>query len=365
MTKIREVLDYIESFAPLSLQESYDNAGLLIGSDLWDVTGVLICLDSTEEVLDEAVKHGCNLIIAHHPIIFSGLKKLNGKNYIERTVIKAIQKNIAIYATHTNLDNVYQGVNSMICGKLGLINRKILHHKSNQLKKLITFCPKDAAEKIRQALFDAGSGRIGNYDECSFNTEGFGTFRALDGADPYIGNLGEHHRENEVRIESIYESHLESFILSALKKTHPYEEVAYDIYSLDNQHQLVGSGMVGELKEPMDEKQFLAHIKQAMNCQVIRHTPLTGNPVNKVAVCGGSGSFLLGQAIRTEAQFFISADFKYHQFFDADQRIVVADIGHYESEQFTQHLLIDLLMKKFSTFALRLTELNTNPIRYS
>lgn len=365
MTKIRQVIDYIESFAPLSLQEPYDNAGLLVGNDSLDVTGVLVCLDSTEEIIDEAVKHGCNLIIAHHPIIFLGLKKLNGKNYIERTVIKAIQKNVAIYATHTNLDNVHNGVNDMICQRLGLVNRKILQPRPNQLKKLVTFCPKDAGEKVRQALFEAGSGRIGNYDECSFNTEGVGTFRALPGATPKVGTLNIQHHENEIRIESIYESHRESGILTALRQAHPYEEIAYDIYNLDNQHQLIGSGMVGELNEPIDEKQFISHVKLAMNCEVIRHTSLLRKPVTKVAVCGGSGSFLLNQAIRAGAQFFITADFKYHQFFDADHRIVIADIGHYESEQFTQDLLIDLLKKKFSTFALRLTELNTNPIRYS
>jgi dinuclear metal center YbgI/SA1388 family protein len=365
MTKIREVLNCIEKIAPLSLQESYDNAGLIVGDENREVTGVLICLDSTEAIVEEAIRHNCNLIVAHHPIVFSGLKKINGKNYVERTVIKAIQNNIAIYAAHTNLDNVNDGVNNIICAKLGLTNLRILQPMHGKLKKLVTFCPVDFAEKVRQALFDAGCGNIGKYDECSFNLEGTGTFRATEGANPFSGSIGTQHREKEIRIECIFESYSESAILAALRNAHPYEEVAYDIYLLENQHQQIGAGMTGELPESMDETRFIAHVKKTFNCSMIRHTALLGKEVKKVAVCGGSGSFLLNQAIRSGARFFITADFKYHQFFDADNRIVIADVGHYESEQFTQHLFLDLIKKNFSTFAIRLTELNTNPIHYS
>jgi len=364
MTLIKEVIKCIENLAPLPLQESYDNSGLIVGNEAMEVTGVMVCLDSTEAVVEEAIRHGCNLVIAHHPIVFSGIKKLNGKNYVERTVIKAIQSNVAIYAAHTNLDNVMAGVNERICRKLGLKNIRILAPKKNLLRKLVTFCPTDQAEPVRQALFDAGGGRIGKYDECSFNTEGTGTFRALKGANPHVGEIGVMHKENEIRIEIIYEATRENQLLSALKASHPYEEVAYDIYALENTYQETGSGMIGELETAMDEKPFLETLKTTMQSGCIRYTPFTGRPVKTVAVCGGSGSFLLGDAIRQGAQVFVSADFKYHQFFDADGRIVIADIGHYESEQFTRDLFVDLLKENFSTFALRLSEVKTNPVHY-
>ena len=364
MSTIKEVIQCIENVAPLPLQESYDNSGLIVGNDATEVTGVLVCLDSTEAVVEEAIRHQCNLVVAHHPIVFSGLKKINGKNYVERTIIKAIQHNIAIYAAHTNLDNVQNGVNKRICQKLGLTNTRILSPKKSQLKKLVTFCPVEQADTVRQALFAAGGGQIGNYDECSFNTEGFGTFRASGDANPFVGEKGVQHREKEIRIETLFESYREKPVLSALKASHPYEEVAYDIYPLDNVYQDVGSGMIGELESPMDEKAFLEHLKVSMMAGGIRYTPLTGLPVKKVAVCGGSGSFLLADAIRQGAQVFVSADFKYHQFFDADGRIVIADIGHYESEQFTRELFVDLLKENFSTFALRLSEVKTNPVHY-
>ena len=364
MTTIREVIKCIENIAPLSLQESYDNAGLIVGNDSVEVTGVLICLDSTEAVVEEAIKTKCNLIVAHHPIVFSGLKKINGKNYVERTIIKAIKNDIAIYAAHTNLDNVQSGVNAIICQKLGLKNTRILSPKKSLLKKLVTFCPTLHADKVRQALFAAGSGQIGNYDECSFNAEGFGTFRASADSTPFVGEKGVQHREKEIRIETIFESYRESQVLAALKESHPYEEVAYDIYLLDNFYQAVGSGMIGELETPLSEMKFIDQVKKSMNAGSIRYTPLLGGDVSTVAVCGGSGSFLLNDAIRQGAQVFISADFKYHQFFDADGRIVIADIGHYESEQFTKELFYDLLKKNFSTFALRLSEVKTNPVHY-
>ena len=364
MTLIKEVIQCIETLAPLSLQESYDNAGLILGNEATEVTGVLVCLDSTEAVVEEAIRNGCNLVVAHHPIVFSGLKKLNGKNYVERTVIKAIQNNVAIYAAHTNLDNVMAGVNERICRKLGLKNIRILSPKKNQLRKLVTFCPADKADPVRQAIFDAGGGRIGKYDECSFNTEGTGTFRALDGANPHVGKVGILHREKEIRIETIFEANRENQLIAALKAAHPYEEVAYDIYPLENSFQETGSGMIGELETAMDERPFLDGLKNALQTGCIRHTPFTGKPVRTVAVCGGSGSFLLGDAIRQGAQVFVSADFKYHQFFDADGHIVIADVGHYESEQFTRDLFVDLLKENFSTFALRLSEVKTNPVHY-
>ena len=364
MTSIKEVTGYLEAIAPLSLQESYDNSGLIVGDHSGEVKGILIALDCLEEVIDEAVKQNCNLVITHHPIVFSGLKKLNGKNYVERTVIKAVRNNIAIYAIHTNLDNVYAGVNKKICDVLGLKNLKVLSPKKNVLRKLVTFCPADNLEKVRSALFEAGCGKIGNYDEASFNISGTGTFRPLKGANPYIGQIGVLQQEPEIRIETIFPNHLESQIIAALRLAHPYEEVAYDIYSLENANQEVGSGMVGELPNEMGEMEFLEFLKISMKTKGIRHSRLINRKVKRIAVCGGSGSFLLNDAIKEEADFFVTADYKYHQFFDADGRIVIADIGHFETEQFTMDLLKELIVRNFSTFAVRLTELVTNPVHY-
>ena len=362
--KIKEVTDLIEQLAPLSYQESYDNSGLITGDENEKIKGVLICLDSTEEVVEEAISKKCNLIIAHHPVIFSGLKKLNGKNYVERTIIKAIQNNIAIYAAHTNLDHVQQGVNAKIREKIGLKNCKILSPKNNLLRKLVTFCPTDKADAVRQAMFNAGAGEIGNYDECSFNVSGTGTFKASAGTNPYVGKIGKQHKEKEEKIETVFPVYLQENILEAMFKAHPYEEVAYDIYPLENAYKQVGSGMIGELKTEMTELAFLKSLKTSMRTDCVRYTKLLNKKIRKVAVCGGSGSFLLKDAIRQGADIFVTADFKYHQFFDAESKIVVADIGHYESEQFTKDLFYELLTKNFSTFAIRLSKVNTNPINY-
>lgn len=362
--KIKEITDHLESFAPLAYQESYDNAGLITGDKNDEATGALICLDSTEEVIDEAIRKGCNLVIAHHPIVFSGLKKITGKNYVERVIIKAIRSNIAIYAAHTNLDNVHRGVNAKIAEKLGLKNTKILAPKSKLLRRLIVFCPLESANDVRQAMFDAGAGVIGEYDECSFNTEGTGTFRGSGNTDPYIGKPGVREEVREIKIETIYPAPLESKVIKALIKAHPYEEVAYDIIPLDNKFDRIGSGMVGELEEAQDERAFLEKVKKALNTGCIRYTNLLGKKVKRVAVCGGAGSFLLGDAISAGADVFITADYKYHQFFDAENKVVIADVGHYESEQYTKELFYEVINKKFSTFAVHLSETNTNPINY-
>ncbi|MCW3084457.1 MAG: NGG1p interacting factor 3 protein [Bacteroidetes bacterium] len=361
---LKEITDHLESIAPLAYQESYDNAGLICGSPDMEITAALICLDSTEDVLDEAIARGCNLVIAHHPIVFSGLKKFNGKNYVERVIIKAIRNNIAIYAAHTNLDNVSNGVNGKIAEKLGLINCSILAPQKGALKKLVVFSPESAAAEVRAALFAAGGGQIGNYDECSFNSDGTGTFRANAGANPFVGEIGKQHHEKEVKTEVIYLAHLEGKLLKAMFSVHPYEEVAYDILPLANSNQYVGSGIIGELTAETTEMDFLAGLKSVMKAQSVRYTALRDKKVKKVAICGGSGSFLLPNAIGAGADIFVTADYKYHQFFDAENRIVIADIGHYESEQFTSELFYEILNKKFSTFALHLSKINTNPINY-
>ncbi|MGH2642999.1 MAG: Nif3-like dinuclear metal center hexameric protein [Chitinophagaceae bacterium] len=362
--KIQQIIETFENFSPTLYQEHYDNAGLLTGNPDWEVINALLTLDVTESVIREAIEKGCNLVIAHHPIIFHALKKLTGSNYVERTVILAIQNNIAIYAAHTNLDNMLWGVNDMICEKLGLIHRKILSPSTATLKKLYTFAPHADAEKVRQALFDAGAGNIGNYSEASFNVLGTGTFKGNQSTHPYVGEKGIQHQESETKIEVIFPVHLEKRILKALFKVHPYEEVAYDIISLDNTNQEIGSGMIGDLEKPADEKTFLEKIKRQMKAGGIRYTPLRGKSVKKVAVCGGAGSFLLKDAIREGADMFVSADFKYHEFFDADNQIVITDIGHFESEQFTVDIFYKILTEKFTTFAPLKSESRTNPINY-
>ncbi len=362
--KIQDVITVLEDIAPPFLQESYDNAGLLTGKPDWNCTGIVITLDATEEVVLEAIEKKCNLVVAHHPIIFGGLKKINGKNYVEQTVITAIKNDIAIYAIHTNLDNVVHGVNTAIADKLGLINRSVLFPKNETLKKLYTFVPVEHAEKVRSAIFAAGGGHIGNYSECSFNSAGQGTFKAGEGTNPFVGKQGERHIEEEIKLEMVFPSWLEKKVIIALLAAHPYEEVAYDIIALDNKNPLTGSGLVGELATPLLEEVFLQLLKAQFGLTVIRHTLLLGKPVKKVALCGGAGTFLIRAAASAGADFYITGDVKYHEFFDADGRMVIADIGHYESEQFTTDLLFAVLTQKFPTFAVLKTGVKTNPVRY-
>lgn len=362
--KIAEIISVLENLAPPTYQESYDNSGLLVGDAAVETDAALVCLDCTEAIIDEAIARGANLVIAHHPIVFSGLKRLTGKNYIERTVIKAIQNNIAIYAIHTNLDNVVAGVNQKIGAQLGLKNQRILRPEANRLFKLVTFIPNSHTPNVLQALFNAGAGHIGKYADCSFVLSGEGSFRATEGAKPFVGEHGKRHIEPENRVEVIVPVHKKSAVIAALLAAHPYEEVAYDLYALENKNQNSGAGRIGELAQPMAEADFLAFLKTAIQTNCIRHTRLLGKPISRVAFCGGSGSFLLQDAIAAKADVFITGDFKYHQFFDADNKIVIADVGHFESEQFTIDLLADFLNEKIPIFATLKTEVNTNPIAY-
>jgi dinuclear metal center YbgI/SA1388 family protein len=362
--KMAAITSFLESLAHPSLQEPYDNAGLITGDSSWECSGVIISLDAVEEVVQEAIAKKCNLIVAHHPIIFGGLKKINGKNYVERTVIAAIKNNIAIYCIHTNLDNVINGVSGKMANLLGLQNSGVLAPKENALKKLFTFVPVDEAQRVRHAIFEAGGGHIGNYSECSFNAEGTGTFKAGQGTNPYVGNPGERHYENELKIEVIFTAFLENKIVAAMKAAHPYEEVAYDVVSLANTSDHIGSGIIGELPEPMEEKAFLLRLREVFQLQMIRHTPLLHKPVKKIALCGGAGSFLTSKALAAGADAYVTADLKYHEFFDTNGQMLLADIGHYESEQFTINLLYDVLEQKFPTFAVLKTEVQTNPVRY-
>ena len=361
---IKDVTDHLESLAPRSLQEDYDNSGLITGDANDLVKGILVTLDCTENVVDEAIKQNCNLIVAHHPILFKGLKRLIGQSYVEKVIIKAIKSDIAIFAIHTNLDNVISGVNKKIADKIGLENLSILLPKRNTLSKLVTFIPKENAEKVITDLHEAGAGNVGNYKNCSFRIAGEGTYLPTADAKPYQGEINKQEKVDEVRVEVILPTNLESHILAALRKGHPYEEFAYYLSRLENNNQEVGAGIIGELLKPQAPLHFLNDLKTKMNVSLIRHTALLGNKIKKVAVCGGSGSFLLSTAIAREADVFISADFKYHEFFDAEGRILIADIGHYESEQFTKELLYDFLKEKFHTFAIIFSESVTNPISY-
>ena len=364
MTKIKDIIRELEQTAPRSYQESYDNSGLLVGDKEKEVSGVLVTLDVIEDVVQEAIDKNCNLVIAHHPIIFKGLKSLTGRNYVERTVIKAIKHDIAIYAIHTNLDHVDTGVNKKICDKLGLQNTSILMPKKQVLQKLVTFVPPKNRDSLLEELYAAGAGNIGNYSDCSFIVSGQGTFRPNLLANPHIGQKQVLEEVNEDRVEIILPAHLSDKVISALKKAHPYEEVAYYLTHLENENQELGSGMVGELEYEMDSVEFMGYLKGKMNLNIIRHTKLLKKKIKRLAVCGGSGSFLLNAAKGRGCDMFVTADFKYHEFFDAENSIIIADIGHYESEVFTKELLHDILSEKFDNFALNLSNIDTNPISY-
>jgi dinuclear metal center YbgI/SA1388 family protein len=362
--KLSDIISTLEKFAPPQLQESYDNSGLLIGNTQTEIIKALVTVDVTEAVLKEAIEKKCNLIISHHPLIFKGIKSITGKNAEERIIEKAIKNDIAIYAIHTNLDNVDRGINAILCQKLGIKNTRILSPKKELLRKLVTFCPSDHAEKVRKAIFEAGAGQIGEYDSCSFNTPGTGSFRGSDATHPFVGEKGKLHYEDEIRIETIYPVYRETAVLKALFESHPYEEVAYDLYPLENVFDRVGAGMIGELETEADELEFLKSVKQTLGSGCVRHTKLPGKKIKKVAVCGGSGSFLIGDAIRAGADIFITGDIKYHDFFQAENRIIIADVGHYESEQFAKELIYHVLIEKFPNFAVLISEGGTNPINY-
>ena len=362
--KIAEILSSLESIAPLAYQESYDNAGLLTGDPQWDCTGILCTLDAIEDVVSEAISKKCNLVITHHPIIFRGLKKITGKNYVERAIIRAIKNDIALYAIHTNLDNILDGVNGKMADKLGLLNRTILAPKEATLRKLFTFVPVGHLDFVQKAIFDAGAGNIGNYSECSFTVEGMGTFRGNENTDPFVGEPGKRHYEKEVKLEVIFPSYLQQQIIQALNHAHPYEEVAYDVVELSNAYPMVGSGLIGELPEPMEEKQFLELTKRAFRLQMLRHTRFISRPIKSVALCGGAGSFLIPRALSKKADVFLTADLKYHELFDAEGLMLLCDIGHFESEQYTIDLLTEILHVKFPTFAVLKSEVQTNPVHY-
>jgi len=362
--KVSELVSYLDKLAPYSYQESYDNSGLLVGNPNSEIKGVLVALDCIESVLDEAIAIDANVIVTHHPIIFKGLKRITGSNYIERVVQKAIKYDLNLISIHTNLDNMSYGVNKIIADKIGLQNTKILLPKEGGLLKLQVYIPKTHSDTLRTALAEAGAGQIGDYDACSFSVSGMGRFRPNENANPFIGKSGDLEQVEEEKVEAIIPQHALGTVLAAMKKNHPYEEVAYDVIALNNTNEQIGSGMVGELEVEEDALVFLKRIKELFGAGAIRYTAIHSSSVKRIAVCGGSGSFLLGAAKKARADVFITADFKYHEFFDAENRIIIADIGHFESEQFTSHWLVAQMQKNFTNFAVRLTSVNTNPINY-
>src|SRR5690606_33073953 len=362
--RIKDVISTIETIAPLDYAEDFDNVGLLIGDQSTKVTGVLVTLDTLESVVDEAIEKNCNLIVSFHPIIFKGLKKINGDSYVERVIMKSIQNNIAIFSIHTALDNCLQGVNDIICNTLNISNKKILLPQKGTIKKLSTYVPLTDADTLRIALFESGAGQIGNYENCRFNINGTGTFQGNDMSNPVKGTKGEFHKEQETQISVTFQNHLESKILKSLFENHPYEEIAFEVITLDNYNQTVGIGMVGELEKEMRTQDFLQFVKKKMNVTVIKHSKITKETVKRIAVLGGSGSFAISAAKAVNADMFITSDLKYHDFFSAESDIIVVDIGHYESEQFTKNFLVDYLSKKITNFAVVLSTTNTNPVKY-
>lgn len=360
--KVKELVSELERFAPPSLQESYDNAGLNVGFPDAEIVGVLICIDVVPEVVDEAVAKGCNMIVSHHPLIFPNIKRITGGNNVEKSIIKALQNNISIYCGHTNFDKAQNGVSMKMCEKLGLKNCTLLDAEADMLRKIVVYVPQQYAEEVRNAMFSAGAGTIGNYDECSFNLDGKGTFRANENCNPFVGNIGERHHEAEVRVEVICPSYLQNKVVASMLKVHPYEEPAFDIFKLENRWNSVGLGAVGELESEITEENLLSVVKQKFNVGNIRHSALTGRKVRRIAVCGGSGASFIRTAIASKADAYITADIKYHDWFLAEGKILLLDIGHYESEQFTKEIFYDIVVKKNINFATYFSDINTNPI---
>lgn len=362
--KISEIISLIEEVAPISLQESYDNAGMQVGDKTQEATGALLCIDVTEDVIDEAIQQGINLVISHHPLLFKGLKSITGRSYIERVVIKAIKNDIAIYSAHTNLDNAIGGVNFKIAEKLQLKNVQILSPMKDSLLKLVVFVPTIAVEAVRNTMLSAGAGKIGNYDMCSYNMNGYGTFRACEGANPYCGEIGEVHKEEEIRVEVILPNYNKDKVIGAMLKSHPYQEPAYDIIKLENVNAYAGSGVVGELNEEMEAEDFLKMVKELFNIGAIKYSPISDKKIKKVALCGGAGSFLINDAIRAKADAFITGEIGYHNFFMAENKILLVEAGHYETEQYTKDIFCDIITKKIPNFAVRYTTIEQNPINY-
>ena len=362
--KIKEFISEFEQIIPSKQAEDFDNVGLLCANPEREITGILVCHDALENVIDEAISKNYNLVFTFHPIIFSGLKSLTGKNYVERAVLKAIENKIAIYALHTAFDNDFFGVNYGICEAFGLKNQKILMPKMQNLNKLEVFVPKDDAEKVKEALFEAGAGNIGFYDECSFSISGTGTFRPNEGSNPFSGTQNVRENADEVMISVIFEAFKQHQIISAMKSAHPYEEVAYQLISLENENHYSGLGRFGDLETELPEEEFLKFVKEKFGLKVIRHSSFNSKKIKRIGVLGGSGASGIKAALSAGCDAYLTGDVKYHDFFAAENKMLICDIGHFESEQFVTQQLIEILSEKFPKFAIAKSGENTNPVNY-
>jgi dinuclear metal center YbgI/SA1388 family protein len=364
MMKLKEICSYLDSAIPLSFQEGYDNSGLQLGLPEMEVNSALLTLDITEKVLDEAGYKGCNIIISHHPLIFSGLKRISGRSFTERILLKAVKQDIAIYSAHTNLDALNNGVSRKMAEKIGLKNVRVLSPLKNKLLKLVTFVPDNYLDKVKETVFGAGAGVTGGYDNCGFYAQGTGSFRGNETTNPFVGEKGKVHSEKETRFETVFYSHMKEKVIKALVEAHPYEEPVYDIYLLENENIETGIGCTGELNEPMNEMEFLKLISEVFTVRCLKYSVPTGKKVKKAALCGGAGGLFINDAISAGADAYVTSDIRYHSYFETENQILLADIGHYESEIFSTEILHDLILKKFPNFAVRFSEVNTNPINY-
>ena len=361
--KVKEITNAIEAVAPLYLQESWDNSGMQVGNPDSEVTGVLLCTDVREEILDEAIKRGSNLIISHHPLLFRGLKKIVGRTYQERIVALAIKHDITIYCAHTNMDCAVGGVNFKMAEKLGMKNVCVLDPQQGTQRKIVVFVPTEAVAEVEKAMCDAGAGRLGNYDNCSYSMSGEGHYRALDGAEPWAGKVGERHSEPEVRLEMLVHNALCGRVVAAMIKAHPYEEPAFDIIAIENGDKYAGLGVIGDV-EPQDARAFLEKVKNAFEVETLRYSGILDRNVRRIAMCGGAGAEFAGLAMSKGADVYITGDMKYHEFQGNEERIILVDIGHYESEHFTKEIFYDIISKKNPNFAVDFADTEKNQVNY-
>ncbi|MBP5687674.1 MAG: Nif3-like dinuclear metal center hexameric protein [Muribaculaceae bacterium] len=361
--KVKEITDAIEAVAPLYLQESWDNSGMQVGDQDSEVTGVVLCTDVREEIVDEAIERGANMIISHHPLLFRGLKKIVGRSYQERIVAKAIKNDITIYCAHTNMDSAVGGVNFKMAEKLGMTGVRVLDPQQGTQRKIVVFVPTEAVAMVEKAMCDAGAGRLGNYDNCTYSMNGEGHYRALDGAEPWAGKVGEKHSEPEVRLEVLVHKALCGRVVAAMIKAHPYEEPAFDIIALENGDKYAGLGVIGDV-EPQDARGFLEKVKNAFEVEAVRYSGNLDRQVRRVAMCGGAGADFIGLAMSQGADVYITGDMKYHEFQGNEERIILADIGHYESEHYTKEIFYDIISKKNPNFAVDFAKSEKNQVKY-
>ncbi len=361
---VREITSCLEQWAPLAYAEDFDNVGLLVGDLDQKIERALITHDAIETVIDEAIKEKCKLIICFHPIIFQGLKRITTSTYVERAVAKAIKNDIAIYALHTALDVQLYGVNKGLADALQLSNRKVLIPSKGSLIKLNTYVPHAHLKTVQEALFSAGAGALGNYSECSFSSEGTGSFMPLEGSSAYVGKKGNRHAEPETQLQVVLPKHYKNKVISALQLFHPYETVAYELSVLENTRTDLGMGCMGQLPNPIEEQDFFKDLKNILNTPMLRHSGFMGKKIERVALLGGSGSFAINAAKHQNADVFITADLKYHDFFKSENKVLLIDVGHYESEQFTKKIIMEFLSKNFPNFAFISSKTDTNPVHY-